>query len=125
MTTTKYTVISPASGEPVYRGLTAVQAAQEKLGWDSHLYELQRDPALDVGDSKYWQLLVSQGSTAGMGGAGRMVPAWTADKHIYAWADDEAAAWEQIAAQVIAADWRRGPDVMTDADYDAMLAGAE
>lgn len=119
MTTTTYTVYNPNSGTELGRGLTAVTAAQEVLGHDSHGYELRRE-------DNTWCLYITRGSRASYGGHGGFVPAQAGSNPIYSHAATEAEAWEEIALKVIDAsrnpDWGR-VDAMTDAEYDTVLAG--
>lgn len=119
MTTTTYTVYSPASGTEYGRGLSAVEAAHIVLGHDGHDYELRSDDEYPG----CYQLFVSRLSRNASGGNFGLTEAWSGRKLIRAYADNEAAAWEKIAAQVIAAGWERLPQAMPDAEYDAMLAG--
>lgn len=61
---TTYTVLSPASGTVYGRGMTAVDAAQEILGYDGHDYELRRE-------GEAFQLFISRGSRNSFGGNAR------------------------------------------------------
>lgn len=116
--TTTYTVYSPASGIVYGRGLTATQAAQEILSWDSNDYDLRyADGAYDLFVTRRWR--------AAFGGDGGYVQAWSGKRLIRSRAATEAAAWEEVAKLVIEADWDRHPIAATDADYDAMMAGSE
>jgi hypothetical protein len=113
--TTTYTVLSPASGTVYGRGLTAIEAAQEILGYDGHDYELRRD-----GDA--FQLFVSRGSRNSYGGNRGLTEAYAGDRLVRSYAATEDAAWIEIAAKVIGAGWDNHPEAMTDAQYDETLA---
>ncbi|HEX5228759.1 MAG TPA: hypothetical protein VFW44_13665 [Bryobacteraceae bacterium] len=113
---TTFTVYNPNSGTELGRGLTAAEAAQEILGHDGHDYELRRD-------GEAFQLFVSRGSRNANGGNRGLTEAYSHSRLIRSYAATEAAAWEEIADQVIHAGWESVPvQVVSDADYDAMIA---
>jgi hypothetical protein len=110
-----YTVLHPVSGEPIGRNLTAWQAAEIVLGYDGREYEVRR-----VGWG--YQLFVSRGSCNSSGGSRGMTEAYAHHHFVGSTERDEAAAREDIGRQVCQACWPGVPQVMTDADYDAMFA---
>ena len=111
---TTYTLIG-TDGAALETGLTAGEAAQAILWHDSHDYEIRRE-------DDCWQLYVSRGSSASSGGNGGLTMAYANRRLIASFAADEAAAWEDVAKQVIQAGWDRGPTVMTDEAYAEMMA---
>lgn len=115
--TTTYTVINRSSGNPEARHLTAWEAAQVVLTHDGHDYEVRR------GDGR-WELLVSRGSRNSFSGLRGLVPAWSHHRLIVSREVAEADALADIGRQVCLAGWEGVPDIMTDADYDAMLAAS-
>ena len=115
MTATTYTVYDFNSGCERGRGLTAIEAAQEVLGDDGHDYELRLD-----GDA--FQLFISRGSRNSAGGNRGLTMAYAHKRLIRSYAETEEGAWAEIADQVINAGWESGPEVKTDAAYDAMQA---
>ena len=117
---TIYTVYNINSGTVIGRGLSAVGAAQEILGHDSHTYELRH-----IAGAKCWQLFVSRGSAASFGGTRGMTEAYSNRRLICSYAATESEAWNQVAELVIGAHWEGHPEAMTDADYDAMMAEIE
>lgn len=103
-----YTVIS-GSGVARAEGLSADEAAREVLTHDGHNYEIRPDP-----DGGFW-LWHSQ-----RGGGGNVPMVRTL---IYSAADNAVAAQDEIFAEVITkSDWFDRPNIMTDADYAAMVA---
>ena len=112
---TTYTVYNPNSGTEIARGLSAIQAAQEILGHDSHDYDLRRE-------DDCFQLFITRGSNASFGGNGGFTRAYSHGRLIFSGAATEDAAWEEIADQVIKAGWQSIPQALTDDDYDAMRA---
>lgn len=109
---TTYTVLRK-DGEVLRRGLTDLEAVDEILGHDGYLWSVQKDPF------GCFVLYVSERSSASCGGAGDMIPTDT-------WSTGETLgeALHHLAGSVIrsCSGWRKCPDVMTDAAYDAMLA---
>lgn len=71
-----------------------------------------------------WQLYVSRGSRNSSGGTRGLTEAYSGGRLIFSTKDGEKAARQDIAEQVIAADWDGVPDVMTDTAYQEMLAEA-
>jgi hypothetical protein len=115
---TTYTVINRSSGLPELRNAPAWQAAEIVLTHDGHDYEVRR-----VDD--HWQLFVSQGSRNTSTGPRGMTAAWDKNRLVLSYEQDEAAAYADIGRQVVTAGWNGVPEVMTDADFDAMLASIE
>ena len=115
---TTYTVYSDATMAVEGRGLSVADAADIILRHDGGRYEVRREPRRhDVdGDSAY-QLYVPPA-----GGTGEWLPAYTGDALCRVYAADQTAAWQEIAAMVITADWPRRLACMPDDEYDAMLA---
>lgn len=117
--TTTYTVYRSFDGSAIARGLTLVDAAKERLGYgDAGQWELRRDAKTGV-----WELFCASRF-------GGMQPAWDGvagnSKPIMSAADTEEAAFAEMARQIAFAAWpRQGVEVMTDADYDEMMTGAE
>lgn len=109
-----YTVTT-ADGTVLDRGLNAVDAMAKVLNDDGYAFEIR--PAEDGEGYELWH---SDGSAASCRGAGHMVKTVA-----YSLKSDEAEATAEIAEIVINAGWPRLPEVMTDADYDAMLAEAD
>jgi hypothetical protein len=121
-----YTVYSGDTGTVAGRGLTAEAAADLRLTHDGARYELRRESAdYDVAGEGAWQIY---GPTAR--GRGEWVPYSSGPaphgKLLRAYGVTAAAAWAAIAPMVLTADWQFGLSgdltVMTDADYDAMMA---
>jgi len=113
MTTTLYTILN-ASGSVQARGCTAAEAAQEVMGYDGHEFEIRADE--DGNGFELWTSQFSRNSTAYRG---------LVKSVIYSVKDDRAKAEAEIYTKVIHhADWWKGCDVMTDADYDATMAEA-
>ena len=115
---TTYTVMNGA-GTVQASGCTLEEAANEVLTYDDYAFEIRRaEPRWDVHGEPQWQLWHSDGSAASTRSARHLVLT-----RIGVYAATKEAAWPGIAAEVIAnADWFKGCTVMTDADYDAMLA---
>ena len=111
---TTYTLIG-TDGAALETGLTASEAAQAILWHDSHDYEIRRE-------DDCWQLYVSRGSSASFGGNGGLTMAYAGRRLIASFEAGEAAAWEDIAKQVIEARWNRVPTVMTGEAYAEMMA---
>jgi hypothetical protein len=112
---TTYTVLCP-DGSVLRRGLSAVDAAREILGYDGYDYDLRRDRC-------GWQLYISRFSRCSPGGNGGMVEAEARGKLIYSLAETEKEAWEEIARQVIASDWLGCPIAVPDIEYQRRTAG--
>lgn len=93
-----YTVYSVVSGDAIAQGLTAVEAMQEILGYDGHDYEIRRQ---DHG----YQLFVSRGSRNSVAGLGLMTECWANNNLVCSSLEGEAAATEEIASLVLAAEW--------------------
>lgn len=113
-----YTVINSSSGEAEYRGLTAVEAAQQKLWHDGGEYEMRRSPEYDTDSGDCWELFVRDTlrrdwKVVWTGYPGHTRPAMT-------WAADADAAFAALAKDVIYSDWRNSPEVMTDASWMTM-----
>jgi hypothetical protein len=112
MNKTTYTVRAQ-DGSVLRSGLTAVEAAQEILGYDGRVYDLRRDRF-------GWQLYISRFSRCSYGGHGGLVEAYSGNNLIYSLASSEDEAWEDVANQVIEA----GLGGLT-AEPDAEAAEAE
>ncbi len=102
---TTYTVFSGANGTVYGRDLSVAEAADIILTHDGRDYEVRQAgdrfelwTRQEVANVKWSRTVLSS----------------------YATTSDQAKA--EIFAEVIAAGWSGHPDVMTDADYDAMLA---
>ena len=110
--TTTYTIVDTVTGEMIATGLTAKQAADEVLSYDSRSYELR--PEEDGEGFALW----SRQQVANRG--------WTRTR-FFSLAGTEAEAWAEIAEEVVAthdayAPGSHGPEVMTDQQYARMLA---
>lgn len=111
-----FTVLRP-SGEVEERHCTVAQAAEIVLGYDGAIYEIRRgDGRHDVDGEAQWELFSRSLN-------GRWARTSSVKPFYAATAD---AAWPLIAREVlrVCGSWH-GPEVMTDADYDAMIAGLE
>lgn len=110
---TTYTVESPA-GDLIARQLTAREAMDKILCYDSHEYEIR--PIEDGEGFDLWVTLISRASPAGGRPMVRSV--------IWSLETDIEKATDEIAQKVIAAswDWSRYPVGMPDAEYDEMMA---
>lgn len=100
--TTKYTVIDRNSGEKIDGGLTVAEAAHIVLTDDSQEYDIR--PSEDGDGFDLW----SRQQVANKGWTKTVIWSISADH-------DEAEA--EIFAKVIAADWPRHPEVLTDEQY--------
>lgn len=140
MIETTYTV-HRNDGTVIERGLSLTEAAAEILSYDGYRYEvrpametvtvgeddngedIEEERQVSVGGDLAWQCFASEMSAASSGGSGRMYPI----SGTYVFAADADQAWQKIAAVVVEEcnRWRHSPQVMTDADYDAMMAEAE
>lgn len=118
--TTTYTVTRP-DGDLIDRHLSAYDAMDEILSYDSYRWEVRADdPDSESDETRYYVLYSSDRSTAAPGGH-QMVPT-----DIAVWATSEAEAMPVIASAVIreCSGWQSSPDAYTDADYDEMIAQA-
>lgn len=115
---TSYTVLNN-SGNVEGRNLTITDAASTLLTYDGYAFEIRRaDPKWDTDGESQWDLWHSDGSRNSPRSARHMVKTV-----IGVYAASTESAWPLIAAEVIKhPDWHKGCDVMTDADYDAMMA---
>jgi hypothetical protein len=114
----KYTVTDP-SGSVIGRGLTAVEAAHKILSYDGHEYILHGTP------DGTWYLYVSRDSQNAEGGNGGFTTTYGAlGTLIISFAESREAAWQDIAEQVIRAEWRDWPVAMDDDDYDELMEEA-
>lgn len=104
---TTYTVLNRDTGEVIDRGVDLAEAAHIVLTDDGRSYEIRR--TLDGEGFDLWtrHQVANQGWSP--------VP-------FFSFADDIAAAEEEIFAQVIAAGWDRHPQVLTDEEYTEMMA---
>lgn len=110
MSTTTYTVLR-ADGEINARGLSAPDAAVEVMTYDGHDYDILRD-------QDGWRLFTTKHSRNSPLGGRPMT-----GTVIWSFATHEAEARAEILAEVIKnAGWWRGQSVITDADYDQMVA---
>ncbi|NFV79980.1 hypothetical protein [Magnetospirillum aberrantis] len=111
---TTYTHIT-SQGEYHVSGLTAVEAAIARLTHDGATYELRRDT------DGMWTVFSSNG-------LGSMSPAYDGPEPygrlLNSFAATEAEALAELAPRIIKADWSDSEYVMTDADYEAMVAEA-
>lgn len=112
---TTYTVYSPSNGTVYGRGLSVTDAAEIILTNDGHDYEVR--PAAD---GLGFELFITRGSRNAFGGHRGFARAWRGKRLIDSASPDREAAWQEVALQVITAGWKGVPDVMTDAEYDAM-----
>ncbi len=109
---TLYTILN-SSGDVEERNCTVAQAAQVVMAYDGHEFEIRA-----AADGKGFELFTSQFSRNSTGDGRPLVKSV-----IFSLADDRASAEAEIYKQVILhADWWKGCDVQSDADYDAMLA---
>jgi hypothetical protein len=107
-----YTVVN-ANGEVQATGCSVREAAQTVMNYDSHDYDIRR--AEDGNGFELWTSQFSRASTLG----GRPLVKST----IYSVSDDEPAAEAEIFKKVIDhADWWKGCNVMTDAEYETIQA---
>jgi hypothetical protein len=114
-TMTTYTVFDANDSSRIYgRSLTAFEAMSKILTYDGYRYEIRKS---DFQGSVCWDLYHSDGSVYSTRGADHMVKTV-----IFSLIGDEAHAEQEIAEHVIAAGWDGLPEVMTDEDFDAMLA---
>jgi hypothetical protein len=112
---TTYAVFDSNDVSNIYgRGLTAEQAMSVILTYDGYSYEIQKS---EFQGSACWELYHSDGSAASTRGARHLVKTV-----IFSLIEDEAQAAHEIAERVIIAGWSRLPEVMTDEEFDAMLA---
>ena len=112
------TVYNRHTGAVEGRGLTVVQAAEIILAHDGSAYSIERgDASHDIGGESQWWLFSKEAN----GRWGRT----SSVKPIYAISAE--AAWPLIAREVlrVCGEWRLPLSVVTDADYDAMIADAE
>jgi hypothetical protein len=107
---TTYTVIDRNSGEKIDGGLTAAEAARIVLTDDSQEYDIR--PSEDGEGFDLWcrQQVANKG--------------WTKTV-IWSISSDRDEAEAEIFAKVIAADWSRHPEVLTDKQYASMMADLE
>ena len=111
---TTYTVISNSG--IAQRGLTLEQAAIERLTDDGHEYRLiARDGMFEL----HVRNPHLSGSRFALGYTGH------GSKALISFEASEDAAWQDLCRMVISAAWRGCPEVMTDANYDAMMAESE
>lgn len=106
---TTFTVIDRNSGEKIDGGLTAADAAHIVLTDDSQEYEIRSDE--DGGFSLWSRQQVAN-------------KRWTRTV-IFSVKDDRAEAEAEIFDKVIAADWPRHPEVLTDQQYADMMSDFE
>ena len=107
---TTYTVFSGANGTVYDRGLSVEDAAHIILTHDGRDYEV-RQATTERGHNIFELWTRQQVANIKWG---RTV--------VYAVAETREAAEADIWRRVIRAQWANHPDVMTDRDYDAMLA---
>ena len=119
---TTYTVYSGNSGTEYGRHLTAEEAAEIVLTHDGAECRIAQDnEAALVNGATLWCL------------EGRKPNAnrrewrqlYANRRGIMTYAASEEAAWPVLAAMVIKASWEHVPEVMTDADYNAMNLAQE
>lgn len=108
--TTTYTI---CRGDPALatRGISLDDAADECLSYDGHDWEWRENPKYAVGDEKFWEIWRSPYSRNSPLGGKAMVETRFAGY-------DRAA----ILLEVVTADWSDNFDVMTDEQFDALLA---
>jgi hypothetical protein len=111
-TVTTYTVYNPNDGVVYARGLTAVEAMSEILTYDGYRYEIRTAIYENL---TFWELWHSDASGSSMRGASHM-----RKTRIYSAYPDATDAAEEIAREVIAAQWPRMPQCLSDAEYNAM-----
>lgn len=111
---TTYTIINSNSGLVEDRGVSLETAARELLGYDGFEYEIRR--ADDGRGYELWVSRFSRNSTC-YNGLTRSV--------VFSISDDEAAATAEIYQRVIESGHWTGPDVITDEQYDRMIAEME
>lgn len=109
-----YTVLDN-QGNVIARHLSAQDAMVEILTDDGHGYEIRK--AEDGNGFELWVTQFSRNST--LGGKPMVKSA------IWSFEADESKATDEIAAKVIAADWRHKPEAITDEQYDEMKAAAD
>lgn len=122
---TSYTVLN-RHGSVQERGCTLAEAAQIVLGYDGHDYDIRPDSSSgfrglsgpdDERDFRHWTLWTSSFSRNSSAYKG------LTESVIFALASSREEAEADIYKQVVAhADWWEGCEVMTDSDYDAMVA---
>lgn len=106
-----YTVLNN-SGEVEERHCTVAQAAQVVMAYDGHEFEIQGEE--NGGGFRLWTSQFSRNSTAYRG---------LTKSVIFSLNTDRAAAEAEIYREVILhAEWWKGCDVQSDADYDEMMA---
>ncbi len=115
---TTYTVYSPAHGTVYGENLTATQAAEIILTHDGHEFALRERK------QSGFDLLVSRRSRNSQGGPCHMVQAWRSGRPIWSMEADPDKAWQDIAKQVITADWEGVPEALTTESYNAMRSVA-
>jgi hypothetical protein len=93
------------------RGLSLEDAADECLSYDGHDWEWRENPKYAVGDEKFWEIWRSPYSR-NKGGADRSL------------VETRFAGYDRAAIllEVVTADWSDNFDVMTDEQFDALLA---
>lgn len=116
---TTYTVYSPAHGTVYGENLTVEQAAEIILTHDGHEYEIR--PSATHGG---FDLFISRGSRNAFGGTRGMTQAWRGSKPIWSMETDAAAAWRDIAQQVVTAGWEGLPEALPTESYIAMMKEA-
>ena len=98
-----YTVIDPASGEPLGRHLTVAEAAATILTDDGHEFEIR---ASDTGHDLWCRQQVTN-------------KGWTRTV-VFSLSDDRAEAEAEIFGKVIKSRWPLHPAAISDDDYDKM-----
>ncbi len=93
------------------RGLSLEDAADQCLSYDGHDWEWRENPQYAVGDEKFWEIWRSPYSRNSTLGGKAMVATRFAGY-------DRAA----ILLEVVTAEWSDNFDVMTEAQFDALLA---
>ena len=112
-----YTVVSRSGGEPVARGLCAVDAMSELLSSDNRTWDIE--PFLDR-DGRGWQLVTGR-EGRGMKPVRADVGYSVRESFNDARADIAPRVLDAIACARISGDWS-DYDFLTDAEYDAMVA---
>jgi hypothetical protein len=105
---TTYTVFKPWDSDVVLgRGLSAVEAAKEIVGYDDHVCEVKKE-------GKLWFLYTSLLSRSSGAGCGKIVRTL-----FFSAADTKEEAWEEIAAKVLRYqfDDRPRPIAVPDEEY--------
>lgn len=92
------------------RGLSLETAARVVMEEDGHEWEIRRED--DGGGFRVWTSLFSRNSTAWNGLTRSVIGSFAADEN--------AARAEIFRAILINAEWFRGCQAMTDAEYDSM-----